>query len=638
MAITIYTQPNDNMGAYSPVPLRFSSSNVNEENFKYVTSILWNRIDSSTATSVLVNNELYTKFTTSSNHSFNNGDLILLEDSTTGYGGYYTIISTPSSTEVVIDLTLGQAITSTIYLSNVVKYTLPADLDGEAKLNLSKVLKNYVSYDFSDDNDDFAASNTYFDYRLNLGEESVTEWDFYDNGFISGGSVGFSGTTEPPFEIGDLISVEVDTLEWSYDDNQFYSGNLAFVSSTNKHDFKVGQEIIVTNQITEPYYNGVTTVTEVPDEYTVVTNKKFTTSTPVEPGKMYGQAWPGYNQTSTVTDKYNSGSDWFLSTDDGWISTSNLPVTGKIKYADGRLTENASVTTITGKTVYNAIIDKRDYTQSYFDGYLVDGTGKTTSTILSKDTTKKYRIEQSTKSWLLCHFDYSGTKYMQLEMYDANGNQVTSIQYTLTSTDKSVYVPVGLSQLLSTSMAALTVYPNPYLSQSIIDQTSYYTIRFRNSGGSKATTAITFELNDDCSRYDIYHLCWKDSYGSWLSYPFIYKAKESTEFERNKYYQKEGEFNTTDDTFGYETDKGGEQIFINRSRDKIILNSGWIEDFENDLIKDLLSSTKVFLQEPDNTMYQVVIQNDNFEFKTKDNNDMYQYSITVTYNDNKNNL
>ena len=100
MALNIHTQPNSNMVGYSPIPLRYSSTNNNNEGFKYITTLFYNKIDTTSVTTTLVNNEIYTLITTNGNHNFNTGDIIFLEDTSTTdaiYTGYYNIISVPAT-------------------------------------------------------------------------------------------------------------------------------------------------------------------------------------------------------------------------------------------------------------------------------------------------------------------------------------------------------------------------------------------------------------------------------------------------------------------------------------------------------------------------------------------------------------
>jgi hypothetical protein len=120
---------------------------------------------------------------------------------------------------------------------------------------------------------------------------------------------------------------------------------------------------------------------------------------------------------------------------------------------------------------------------------------------------------------------------------------------------------------------------------------------------------------------------WKDKLGSWLSYPFIYLSRDSTEVERKTYYQTEG--NWEDNTFGYDSYGRGEKNYFSRSRDKITLNSGWLEDQEVFLMKDLMKSSSVYVQTPDNVLIACMIEENQIQLKKSINDQIFNYTFNI---------
>jgi hypothetical protein len=161
----------------------------------------------------------------------------------------------------------------------------------------------------------------------------------------------------------------------------------------------------------------------------------------------------------------------------------------------------------------------------------------------------------------------------------------------------------------------------------------YYTVDLLTNSLSAISNTITFEINTDCSRFELFHLCWKDKLGSWISYPFKYKSYENEEFERKTYYQKEGRYEGND--FGYDKFGRGDTTYYSRSREKFSLNTGWINEYENELIKDLMSSSSVMMQDPDGNMRAVTIQNSDIQYGEKENDYIWNYTIDVklSYNE-----
>jgi hypothetical protein len=128
----------------------------------------------------------------------------------------------------------------------------------------ARILESYVSYDLNSSlfgvtvpELDSASTNCVVNWSVNLSEEYIFYWPFFDTQF---------NTT--------------DTLTRLVN------------SGDTKHQFIIGDKIIVDTPL-YPYFSGIHTVVDVIDEYTVVINKLFIV-TPLNPG------------TATWTDKRKS--------------------------------------------------------------------------------------------------------------------------------------------------------------------------------------------------------------------------------------------------------------------------------------------------------------------------------------------
>ena len=75
---------------------------------------------------------------------------------------------------------------------------------------------------------------------------------------------------------------------WEFYDNSFYSGALGFVGQ-KKHNFRVGDQITVKQfpGFTHPSYNGTFNIVRIPDEFSVVTDGAFVSTTGAEGGLAY---------------------------------------------------------------------------------------------------------------------------------------------------------------------------------------------------------------------------------------------------------------------------------------------------------------------------------------------------------------
>jgi hypothetical protein len=133
--------------------------------------------------------------------------------------------------------------------------------------------------------------------------------------------------------------------------------------------------------------------------------------------------------------------------------------------------------------------------------------------------------------------------------------------------------------------------------------------------------------------YEVYSLMWKDQYGSFVSYPFIYMSREFIESDKKTYYQQEGTWKN--DTFGYEDYGVGEKTFYQRSRESFTLNSGWLYEFERDIIKDLMQSPSVYIQTPDNRLFNCHLDQPKVELFKNINEQLFSYTFNVRVSNNE---
>jgi hypothetical protein len=634
------TTPHKYTYGYSAIPLRVIDTDASSiEQYKYVINILFNKLTVSSVQTVDFQGDVYTKVNFATAHKYKLGDVLFLNQTSGYYTDYYTVVSVTSSTSIIIDLNIGPALTGTTRVSNVIKYKLSPDPVGEAKVDLSNTLKDYITENLSDVNSVFNAPNTKFDYELLVGYEGQALFTFNDN-YFSFGKVGFvnsglTATTQVQFQIGDQVIINQELYSWPYYDNFFNFGKLGFTGTTN-HGFSIGDTVDVTGQITAPSYNGPSTIISSTTK-SITLNKPFTTSTPAEPGVIYGIVTPEYNTTATITDiTYVPGTGVVVTTNVPWAGNSPI-IGGTIKHADGKLLSSYNHLSITDLSAYNSYTNQLNYSRTGFDKYVVQSRNKALNNISTiyegsnqTGTTKyAYRIERSTKSWLLSHaYTTNYSPRVAYYWYDNSNTQIGVSYLSGASAFSDYYFPVGLNQVLASTGRTDSVSLS-----TISGSVATYYVALAQTGTTLATNYIKFEINNDCAGYELYHLMWKDALGSWLSYPFKYISQDSMDVDRKNYYRVAGNWNNG--TFGYDSFDRGEKSFFVRSRDKIKLNSGWIDDYENALIKDLMQSASVYIQYPDGKLIACTIENKEITFGKASNEQIYQYTLDVITSNNE---
>ena len=89
----------------------------------------------------------------------------------------------------------------------------PEPNKGYGYVDLSKILSSQVSWDLDVNDNIISASNSIFNYTVNVSEEYLYSWPFYDTTFVSGGKTRIQGSTTPLFgtnSTNNSINVVVD--------------------------------------------------------------------------------------------------------------------------------------------------------------------------------------------------------------------------------------------------------------------------------------------------------------------------------------------------------------------------------------------------------------------------------------------
>jgi hypothetical protein len=644
MAYSAITQPNPYMAAYSAVPLKvYSTQYDQQELFKYLINLVWDTVVISNDQSINIGNDVYTLLTSTTPHDFNVGDTVLIDDGVNNnqFTGYYIVQKIISPTQFAIDLIPGVPFASPGFTcSRVIKWILAPDLDGYGKIDLSNTLKDFVTQNLTGQNVGYGqvydGVDTRFCYSLYCGSEQQYTFQFDDNLF-SGGSVAFfsSGTTSLdniPFQVGDVITITQDIVEWPYNDNYFAVNNQVGFTGSTQHSFLPNQQVTITGQQTYPFYNGVSSIVSVTTNGLVI-NKTWQGSTPVESGFVYGVPRPEYNATCIITQIFVSPTYGVVIVTDLPFSTPSVPISGIIQYADGQITENPVELKLSGFCVYNAHIDIPDYSLSAFDPYVVqvrNFSGNNISTIFNQDNC--YRVEPNTNMFLLTHsYNTTYVDGLSYTFYN-NGTILGVIRVPKLTGSTDWYTPAGLLQISQSNFTNIAGSFSGYSGQV----TSYEVYAYDATSPStqaQRTNKICFKLNVDCSMYEIYHLMWKDKYGSFISYPFIYMSRDNVEVERKTYYKQNGSWD--DDTFQYYDYGDGEKQFYLKSRKSYVLNSGWLYEFERTLIEDLIQSASVYIQTPDNRLFQCHLAENELEIFKNINEQLFSYTFNVRVSNNE---
>lgn len=631
---------------HMPVSVEFLD-NSGYDNYSFISNIVFYCREVSSMEPYF-NFEVLTKVTVTESHNYEVGDTLMIFRGSSDNIGYYNIKEVLSNVEFVIDKIFVNWVPSpSTYIGRVIREVKDYNQYGRVNYTIDESCIDYLGVRIIDDAP-FGVDS--FNYFLVFGEQYDFIFNFYDNFSASGSKLGFYAGTgsyasvdDVPFEIGDEIVIQQDLFEWLYTDNIFTSGFLGFTSS-NIHNWSVGDIVTVTGQITEPYYNGDVKVLEVLNSNSIRVDKTHSTSTPMEGGSIFGVPFPEYNTNATITDIYYDVTLGVCIVTDLDFITASQPISGDIKLLNGEQFVNYNSFDTVGfysddvfdyQTAKLCRFDRPWYINKLNNEYIAGSVSSNFSTILKQDG-EWNRIDRNGSNFIKMRFEYSepiyGTAgYADCVFYDYDNN-ILGNSHLVELNSNEIYdydLGCGLDQILN-NIDRVDIGTFSYVSE--IDNIWRWEVTWYDMSNKKISKTLRFELDDDSAcGLDVYNIMWLDSYGSYISFPFRYAPTESKDVDRSSYYKREGQWGDTD--FTIDTSERGVFNFYNKSRSKIKLTSGFINDDENYLFKDLIESTDVYLSSNSEYIgfYSVYFGDDKIEFKDNRWDYLYYYEPTFYF-------
>jgi hypothetical protein len=193
-----------------------------------------------------------------------------------------------------------------------------------------------------------------------------------------------------------------------------------------------------------------------------------------------------------------------------------------------------------------------------------------------------------------------------------------SADYTLTggtaSTQQIAQYPIGPAQSgfpLSTS--GLT----------------YYSVQAYN-GGTPMGVSIKYDIVCN-QKYPNVRIKWKNKYGQFDFMNFNLVSRQSFSTERKTYQPQLGTWEGS--TLSYRQGDSANVAYIVDSNQNLTVNSNWLSESYNDILKELLVSDEIYwiYDEANNQVRPITITTENIVFKTGVNDHLIQYQFDFQY-------
>jgi hypothetical protein len=150
------------------------------------------------------------------------------------------------------------------------------------------------------------------------------------------------------------------------------------------------------------------------------------------------------------------------------------------------------------------------------------------------------------------------------------------------------------------------------------------------SGSTALSSPILYNI--DCiQKYPNVRIKWKNRYGQFDYFNFYMVSKESFQTERRTYQPQLGTWEGS--TLSYQRYDTGNQAYIADSKQGLSVNSFWISEDYNDILKQLLVSDEIYwvYDEANDYVRPITIVTQNIVFKTGAVDKLIQYQFDFQY-------
>tara|TARA_R110000868_G_scaffold133859_1_gene345577 strand:- start:593 stop:1762 length:1170 start_codon:yes stop_codon:yes gene_type:complete len=273
-------------------------------------------------------------------------------------------------------------------------------------------------------------------------------------------------------------------------------------------------------------------------------------------------------------------------------------------YVTGSHTRSSTYKALDGYGVFQEAIGAPIYSSSIYWPLMTDGPATQSAFIDNTGMAGVYWDDDGETSNLVSKIVYNSN--LGTANYNVTGSTSTSGQIA--------QYPIGPAQsgfpLSTTGLEWFSVQP-------------YY---YSTANGAP------IRYNIDCiQKYPNVRIKWKNRYGQFDYFNFYMVSKESFETEKRNYQPQLGTWEGS--TLSYQNYDTGNQAYIVDSKQGLSVNSFWISQDYNDILKQLLVSDEIYwvYDEANNYVRPITIVTQNIVFKTGVVDGLIQYQFDFQY-------
>lgn len=216
-------------------------------------------------------------------------------------------------------------------------------------------------------------------------------------------------------------------------------------------------------------------------------------------------------------------------------------------------------------------------------------------------------------------FVFGDTWRLFIELFDVNGNSITSDAYD-----------IGYYRYWELNVGPDSIVNNTTITQAHFDLAAYYDCYVQYSDGVTTNYTETFRIwyDQDCTRYNPVRLHWLNKFGTYDSFSFDLVSQDSANINANNYQRQLGEWGNSG-AYNFPRTAPQMQHYSKRTVEQMIINSDWIKEaVQHWLVEELYESPRVYI-ESNGQFYPVMVTNPNYVKKLRRKDGLIQELVQI---------
>lgn len=451
------------------------------------------------------------------------------------------------------------------------KTIIPDFDDQKCVCNLNREMSDFLSYhlDFDElDGDNYRATDAYYRFDLDIGEEYIEQWQWDDFGFA--GSVNWPNFSDPQYNPNSLSRTMLFTTD-ALNQPPYTSGDTIFV------ELNAGTQ-------DRPSVRGVHKVLDV------------------------------YQQSS-------GGVEWVVVLELLWVG-SGTSTGGKTKYADFRKSRFTNLLSLNNECVINTALSKIDFLN--YDSTIYNMVASTGDKKFLTQMYDSYKVREG-NTFFLQYMSYKTSTISTPRSIKFENDSGDSSTLSLTTSVNVGVWGIDLSPT-RTDWGLVDTGTLPIIKPT----TKTYSATLLDINGNAISEKKTVLIDRECVNKGSIEMLFMDKFGSFLPWNFTFRNVQDQQLEKSNYSKYLGGYQSQEGggKFTYNLKNGGRETHNSEYKKNYLLRTEWLSDQEAEFFPNVIHSPVTMIK-VNGVFQRCVVNTSSFEVKDDNWNTLKRYEITV---------